>query len=276
MESFMTTFDVNASRHLAKQARIDVLNMIHESHASHIASAFSCIDILAVLYSGIDDVNVENIKMQKHDRIILSKGHAGSALYAVLAEKNFISRNLLKTYYANGSFLSGHVSHKNINGVEFSTGSLGQGVCVACGMALANKIHKNPAKVFAVVGDGEIEEGSVWEMAQFAALQKLSNFIVVVDANKMQAMGNTNEIVVQNISSKWKAFGWNVIEVDDGNDHIQLVDAFSHLDPILPTAVVANTIKGKGVSFMENCLLWHYRDPQGDFYEKALKELENM
>ena len=271
----MTAFDISASRRLAKQARIDVLNMIHESHASHIASAFSCIDILAVLYSGIANVDAENIKTQNHDRIILSKGHAGSALYAILAEKNFIDRSLLKTYYANGSFLSGHVSHKNINGVEFSTGSLGQGVCVACGMALANKMLKNPAKVFAIVGDGEIEEGSVWEMAQFAALQKLNNFIVIVDANKMQAMGNTDEIVVQNISSKWRAFGWNAIDVEDGNDHIQLASALSHLDLVLPTAVIANTIKGKGVSFMENNLLWHYRDPQGDFYEKALKELEN-
>lgn len=275
MESSMTTFDANISRCLAKQARIDVLNMIHESHASHIASAFSCIDILAVLYSGIANVTPKNIKSPNHDRIILSKGHAGSALYAILAEKNFINKDLLKTYYANGSFLSGHVSHKNVNGVEFSTGSLGQGVCVACGIALANRIHKNPSKVFAVVGDGENEEGSIWEMAQFAALQKLSNFIVVVDSNKMQAMGNSSEIVVQNLPAKWKAFGWNVIEVEDGNDHAQLANAFSHLSLELPNTIIANTIKGKGVSFMENNLLWHYRDPQGEFYENALKELEN-
>ena len=259
---------------LAKRARIDVLNMIHESGASHIGSAFSCIDILAVLYSGVANVSPLNFNDQKHDRIVLSKGHAGSALYAILAEKDFFDKSLLKTYYKNSSYLSGHISHVHVNGVECSTGSLGQGVCIACGFALSNKIKNINSKVFAIVGDGECEEGTIWEMAQFAAKQQLKDFIVIVDMNKQQCMGNTEDIVVQNLQLKWKAFGWNVVEVDDGNDHIQLFNAFDKLDAALPTAIIAKTTKGKGVSFMENQLIWHYRSPQGDLYDKALGELQ--
>ena len=263
------------SQHLANQARLDVLEMIHKSHASHIASAFSVVDILAVLYSCIANINPNNTNDPNRDKIVLSKGHAGSALYAILAELEFFSLDeLLSTYYQDGSRFSGHISHKNVPGVEVSTGSLGQGAGIACGLALSDKIHDINAKTYAVVGDGECQEGSIWEMAEFAQQQNLSNLVVIIDCNKMQAMGNCSSIVDMSLfKHKWQAFGWNAIDVIDGNSHSQLLDAFQSLDAFHPNAIIANTIKGYGVSFMENELLWHYRDPQGEFYSQAKEEL---
>lgn len=234
----------------------------------------SVADIVAVLYSGVANVFPDNPKNPKRDRIILSKGHNGMAIYAALAESGFFPREELNKYYLDGSVYSGHVSHKGVPGVEFSTGSLGQGVCVACGMAMSGKMHKRDFHVYAIVGDGENEEGSVWEMALFAANQKLDNFTVIVDHNKMQAMGFCDEQAGLNrLAEKWAAFGWHVVDVQDGNDHKQLLDAFSDREAGKPTVIVANTVKGKGVSFMENELLWHYRDPQGMFFETAIREL---
>jgi transketolase len=156
-----------------------------------------------------------------------------------------------------------------------STGSLGHGVCVAAGMALASKISGAKYRVYAIVGDGECEEGSIWEMALFAAHWRLGNFTVIIDHNRMQAMGFCErEIGLDDIESKWRAFGWNVISVDDGNDVVQLGAALSQCDDNRPNVVVAYTVKGKGVSYMENELLWHYRDPQGEWYEKACLELK--
>lgn len=263
---------------LANKARLDVLEMIHNSHASHIASAFSVIDILAVLYSSIANINPKIVNDINRDKIILSKGHAGSALYAILAELGFFDKQeLIDSYYQNGSRFSGHISHKNIPGVEASTGSLGHGVGIACGIALSDKIHNINAKTYVIVGDGECQEGSIWEMAQFAQKQQLENLIVVVDCNKMQAMGNCNDIVDMSLFyDKWKAFGWNVIQIKDGNSHQQLIDGFKSINYCKkPNVIIANTIKGYGVSFMENNLLWHYRDPQNDYYEQAKQQLIN-
>lgn len=260
---------------LAWKIRRDAIEMVHASHASHIGSILSIADILAVLYASVINVNKSNIDSPYRDRFILSKGHAGAAVYSVLSELGFFDKSLLKTYYTDGSVLSGHVSHKNVPGVEFSTGSLGHGIAVASGMALYSKMHKAGFKVFTVVGDGELNEGSVWETAINAPGMKLDNFTVIVDRNKMQAMGNCNDIInLEPISDKWKSLGWNVINVPNGHDHHQLLEAFNSFQECKPKCIIANTIKGKGISFMENSLVWHYKDPQGDFYSKAIEELE--
>lgn len=262
------------STELAWNIRRHAIEMVHSAHASHIGGVLSCADILAVLYADIARYNAKNPRWEERDRIILSKGHNGVGLYAVLAECGFFSVEDLTEYGKNGSKFSCHVSHKEVPGVEISTGSLGQGVCVACGMALNGKIKNKEYRVFAIVGDGECNEGSVWEMAMFAAQYKLENFTVIVDCNGMQAMGNCREIIdMEPLTEKWKSFGWETIEVFNGNDHEQLKAAFLAEHNQKPKVILARTIKGKGVSFMENQLLWHYRDPQGEEYKQAIKEL---
>lgn len=262
------------SRELARRVRIDAVRMVHEHHASHIASALSVVDILAVLYHDIMHIDPQNPNMPERDRLVLSKGHAGVAIYATLAEMGFFELERLGQYYSDGSVFSGHVSHKGVPGVELSTGSLGHGVCVAVGMALAAKRAQNLHRVYAVVGDGECDEGAVWETALFAHQFHLGNLTVIVDHNKMQAMGRCNTVMdLSDLADKWRAFGWHVVEVADGNDHDQLRTALLSNELEQPTCIVANTVKGKGVSFMENNLLWHYRDPQGEAYDQAMQEL---
>jgi len=259
---------------LANRIRQDAVRMAHRTHASHIGGVMSVADVVAVLYAGVANVSPGNPMDPDRDRVVLSKGHSGMAIYAALAETGFFFRSELNKYYTDGSVYSGHVSHKGVPGVEFSTGSLGQGVCVACGMAMSGKVRKQGFHVYAIIGDGENEEGSVWEMALFAAHQKLDNFTVIVDHNKMQAMGFCDaQAGMSRLSDKWESFGWHVVTVKDGNDHAQLIDAFGRHQQGKPTVIIANTIKGKGVSYMENELLWHYRDPQGEFYEQAIREL---
>lgn len=263
------------SEELAKRIRVHAINMVHDAHASHIGGILSCADIVAVLYNDIATVFPHDPKNINRDRIILSKGHNGVAIYVALAETGFFDISKLDSYGKDGSCFSCHISHKKVPGVEISTGSLGQGVGVACGMALNGKLRHKDYKVYAVVGDGECNEGSVWEMALLAAHYHLDNFTVIVDRNKMQAMGNCKDVLnTEPFADKWRAFGWYVVEVDDGNDHKQLKEAFYENNANKPKVIIANTIKGKGISFMENKLLWHYRDPQGEDYENALKELE--
>lgn len=262
------------SEKLALKIRRHAIEMTHASHASHIGAILSVADIIAVLYSGVLKIYPDNPKDDRRDRLILSKGHAGVALYAALAERNFFPLELLKTYYQNGSSLSGHVSNKGVPGVEFSTGSLGHGIGVAAGMALAAKLDCKHHRVYAILGDGECEEGEVWEAALFAAHQKLYNLTVIVDCNHMQALGNCQEQAgLEKLAEKWKCFGFDVIECD-GHNHREIQNAIEEGEKSgKPVCIIAETIKGKGVSFMEHNILWHYRDPQGYFYEKALCEL---
>lgn len=264
------------SEELAWNVRYDVLEMVHNAHASHIGAALSVTDILAVLYSDVLKYRTDEPKWVNRDRLVLSKGHAGSALYATLAEVGFFDKSILETYDLNGSVLSGHISHKNVPGVEMSTGSLGHGVCVAAGFALAAKTDNRDCHVYAIVGDGECDEGTVWETIMFAKQFKLSNFTIIVDRNNMQAMGRCEDVIDTNsLADKFSAFGWNVLEID-GNNHDELRAAFrKKFTNECPTAIIANTIKGKGISFMENNLVWHYRDPQNGDYEAAKKELED-
>lgn len=260
----------------AKKIRIHAVEMAHYSHESHVASALSMCDIVAVLYNKVLRIFPENPDADERDRFILSKGHACSAVYGALAERGFLSVEELKYQCQNGSRLSGHITCANVPGVELSTGSLGHGCCVAAGMALNGKMKEKSYRVYALIGDGECDEGSVWEMALFAHQYKLGNLCIIVDHNKMQAMGFCEEVASHiDLAAKWKAFGWNVQTVDGHNcDEIERV--LKNMQDDIPTCVIANTIKGKGVSFMENNLLWHYRDPQGNDYEKAMNELEDL
>jgi transketolase len=266
------------SEQLAWLIRRHGIEMTHLSGGSHIGSILSVADIMAVLYNDVAKVNPDNPKEPTRDRIILSKGHAGASVYAALAEKGFFDTEELKTHYQNGSRLSGHVSHKGVPGVEFSTGSLGHGLPVGAGMAMAAKKDNKNHSVFVILGDGECDEGSVWEAALVAHHYGLDNLIAIIDHNKMQSLDFCeNTIKLSPFADKWKAFGWNVLDID-GHDHGALRNAMlsAKENKGAPTVIIANTIKGKGISFMENDILWHYRFPHdGEEYDGALKELHD-
>lgn len=264
------------SEQLAWKIRRHGIEMTHLSHGSHIASVLSVADIIAVLYNDIANVNCENPKDEKRDRIILGKGHAGASIYAALAELGFFEVEELKKHYANGSRLSGHVSHKGVLGVEFSTGSLGHGLPAGLGMAMAAKKDDKKHSVFVICGDGECDEGSIWEAALVANHYKLDNLIAIIDHNKMQSLDYCeNTIALAPFADKWRAFGWNVIDID-GHNHEELKKAMGDAKEFSgkPTVIIANTVKGKGISFMEEDILWHYRFPhEGEEYDNAIKEL---
>ena len=263
------------SEQLAWLIRRHGIEMTHLSGGSHIASILSVADIIAVLYSDVLRYDPNNPKMAERDRFILSKGHAGAAIYAALAESGFFDPEQLKTHYQNGSILSGHVSHKGVPGVEFSTGSLGHGLPVAAGMAQAAKMDDREHRVYVVLGDGECDEGSVWEAALFANHFGLNNLVAIIDHNKMQSLDFCeNTLKLSPFAEKWRSFGWNALQVD-GHDHNALRTAFDEAKRSeKPTVIIADTVKGKGISFMEFDILWHYRFPHDGWeYEDALKEL---
>lgn len=251
------------------------IEMTHLSGGSHIGAVLSSADIIAVLYADILHYDPENPKWDGRDRFIMSKGHAGAAVYAALAESGFFDPSELKTHYADGSRLSGHVSHY-LPGVDFSTGSLGHGLSAAAGMALAAKMDGGHHRVFAVLGDGECDEGAVWEAALFAKQYKLENLVAIVDHNYMQSLDTCEKTMsLEPFGEKWRSFGWNVIEIN-GHDHGALRTALTDTKNLrhMPTVVIADTVKGKGVSFMENDILWHYRFPHDGWeYDGAVTEL---
>ena len=253
------------------------IEMTHLSGGSHIGAIMSVADIIAVLYADILNFEPNNPKSDTRDRFILSKGHAGAAIYAALAESGFFDTEELKTHYQNGSRLSGHVSH-HVPGVDFSTGSLGHGLSAAAGMALAAKQDGKAHKNYVILGDGECNEGSVWEAALFAAHFKLDNLVCIVDHNKMQSLDFcSNTLSSTPLAGIWQSFGWNVIEID-GNDHDKCRTALKNIQADgKPTVIIANTIKGKGVSYMENDILWHYRFPHDGWeYDMAVSELHKV
>jgi transketolase len=259
----------------AKSLRLSAVRMVNAGNSSHIGSILSSADILAVLYGSILDVDPKDPKWEKRDRFILSKGHAGAGVYAALAERGFFSKDLLKNHYKNGSIFSGHVSHKNVPGVEFSTGSLGHGLGVGAGMAYAAKLAKQEHKIYVLLSDGECDEGSNWEAILFASHHGLSNLRVIVDYNKLQSLKSTDETLsLEPFLEKWKSFGWDVVEAD-GHNHDDLIKAMSRSSKDKPSCVIAHTVKGKGVSFMENKVLWHYRSPQDKEFDDAISELED-
>ena len=265
---------INDLKRLSLQIRKHAINMTNVGESSHIASILSMTDIVAVLYGSVMSFKADEPKWQERDRFILSKGHAGAGIYAALAELGFMKLDKLRTHYQDGSDLSGHVSHKGIPGVELSTGSLGHGLPVAAGMALAAKINDKKHNIYVLMGDGECDEGSIWEAALFASHHKLDNLVAIIDRNHLQSIYSTEETLgLEPFIDKWQAFGWNVVNVD-GHDHQKLIDAFNSKVKEKPLCIVADTIKGKGVSFMENNILWHYRSPQGKEYDAAMAELE--
>tara|TARA_X000000950_G_C13805152_1_gene615272 strand:+ start:61 stop:870 length:810 start_codon:yes stop_codon:yes gene_type:complete len=264
------------SKNLALKIRRHALNMTKNGSSSHIGSILSIADILAVLYSSVMRINPKKPYWEKRDKFILSKGHAGAGVYAALAEMGYFPVEELNKHYKNGSNFSGHVSHVNIPGVEFSTGSLGHGLGVGCGIAYANKLDAKDQFTYVLLSDGECDEGSNWEAILFASHHKLKKLIAIVDYNKIQSLKSTKETLdLEPFQDKWISFGWKVINVN-GHSHEELLNAFHEAKKSSkPNCIIANTIKGKGVSFMENSVLWHYRSPQGEEYEKALKELED-
>ncbi len=267
---------IGSTELLAAYVRRDIVDMTHRGGSSHVGSGLSIADILAVLYGDILSVDPAAPKHDDRDRFILSKGHAGAAVYAVLAETGFFEAEKLKDHYQNGSVLSGHVSHKGVPGVEFSTGSLGHGLSVAAGMAKAAKLSLKNHKVFALLSDGECDEGSNWEAILFASHHKLNNLVAMIDYNKIQSLDSVEETLgLEPFADKFKAFGWNTLEVD-GHDHLALKNSFALVsqEKTRPTVLICHTTKGKGVTFMENSVLWHYRSPQGEEYEAAISELQ--
>ena len=271
----MNKFDPDLTKKLSNIIRIHALKMASKGGSSHIASVFSIADIIAVLYENILLFDSKNPKMVNRDRFILSKGHAGAGVYAVLAEKKFFSTDELSNHYQNGSNLSGHISHKNIPGVEISTGSLGHGLPISVGIALAAKLNKQDHKVFVIISDGECDEGSNWEAALFAAHHKLDNLVVIIDRNNLQSIKSTEDtLALEPLEDKWASFGWST-KVVDGHNLKELIEVLDKKNVISnkPKCIIANTIKGKGVSFMENNNLWHYRSPKGKEFNDALLEL---
>ena len=262
---------------LAKKIKIHGLKMTSTGGSSHIGSILSISDIIAVLYGKILNVKPDNPTWEDRDRFILSKGHAGAAVYAALAECGFFEVEKLKTHYQNGSVLSGHVSHKGIPGVELSTGSLGHGLSVATGFAMAAKLDEKSFKSYCLLSDGELDEGSNWEPIMYAAHHKLDNLVAIIDYNKIQSLALVSEtLALEPLTSKWESFGWTVIE-SEGHNHEQLINSLSTPPvPGKPTVVICHTTKGKGVSFMENSVLWHYRTARGEEFDKALKELQSL
>ena len=265
------------SEHLAWKIRRHGVEMTHLSGGSHLGAILSVADIMAVLYADVLRIDPKNADDENRDRFILSKGHAGAAVYAALAESGFFDVSELVTHYQNGSRLSGHVSHY-VPGVDLSTGSLGHGLPVGVGMAYSGlKSHKDYS-VYVVLGDGECDEGSVWEAALFANHYGVNNITAIVDHNKMQSMDFCDKTLdLGDFEAKWESFGWNVVSIN-GNNHEELKTAFAkQFDNNKPKVIIANTIKGYGIPFMENDILWHYRFPHDGWeYDFAVNELHKI
>ncbi len=260
---------------LAWRIRYHTLLMTHRAKSCHIGTNYSMAELLAVLYSKILRVDALRPDWPDRDRFILSKGHGCAALYAVLAERGFFPKEWLETFYQNGSRLGGHVMHIQVPGIEVSTGSLGHGLSIGTGMALTAKRDGKDYRTFVLLSDGECDEGSTWEPILFAPQHALDNLVVIVDYNKIQSLGTVKEVMdLEPFADKWRAFGWGIREIDGHNlTEIEAILSAVPFEKGCPSCVIAHTVKGKGVSFMENKLLWHYRTAQGEEFEAALAEL---
>lgn len=264
---------MTATEELALRLRRHVVQMCSRGGSSHVGSGLSIADIVAVLYGDVLRIDPARPEWPDRDRFILSKGHAGACIYAALAERGFFDPRDLDHHYRNGSRFSGHVSHKGVPGVELSTGSLGHGLGVGAGMAFNLRRMDGTQRVYVLLSDGECDEGSTWEAAMFAAHHSLGNLIAIIDYNKLQSLGRISDTIsLEPFTAKWRAFGWDALRVD-GHDHKALRSAIDNRRSDRPTCIVADTVKGRGVSFMEDQVLWHYRSPQGDEYVAAMHEL---
>ena len=259
---------------VTKEIRKKIVRMAFLSKNSHVGCALSCADILAVLYFDVLSIDPQNPK-ESRDKFILSKGHAASALYATLAARGYFSESVLDSYCQDGGVLPGHATKDCVPGVEVSTGSLGHGLSMGAGMALAAQHDKKEAKIFVLLSDGECDEGAVWEAALFSSHHKLDNLVAIIDYNTFQGLGKTSDVLnLEPLQEKWEAFGWSVLRVD-GHNYSELKEALTNIpkENTKPTLVIANTIKGKGVSYMENKLDWHYKSPDEEQYNTAIAEL---
>ncbi len=262
---------------LANKIRKSIILSTYSAKSGHPGGSLSATEILTYLYFNKMNIDSKNPKMENRDRFILSKGHAAPGYYSTLAEKGFFPKEDLVTLRQLGSYLQGHPDCKNIPGVDMSTGSLGQGSSVAVGMSLSAKMQKKSYKIYCLLGDGELEEGQVWEAAMFAGNHELNNLIFIVDNNGLQIDGAINEVCSPYpIDKKFEAFNFFIINVKDGNDFEQIDNAFKQAEEItkMPVAIILKTVKGKGISFMENKVGWHGTAPNREQYEKAMEELE--
>ncbi len=270
----MITFDDNQTSisNLPNLLRLDIIEMA--AHSAHVGVALSCVDIIAALYTGVLNCTPSTTENPERDRFILSKGHGCMALYAVLAHMGFIDRQLLASYGQNGSTLAEHPLAGKVAGVECASGSLGHGLAIGAGMAQGLKLQGIDAKVFVLLGDGECNEGSVWEAAALARTGSLDNLVAIVDMNGLQACGNSKDISAGiGLADCWRSFGWDVQEAD-GHNYRELINVLGHAAGSgLPRVVLCHTIKGKGIDFMEGNLEWHYRPVGGDDRDKALRRL---
>ena len=263
---------------IAKKIRKSIIQEVYYGKSGHIGGSLSIADIITVLYFDEMKIDPQNPNMENRDRFVLSKGHCSPALYATLAYRGFFDVEKLKTFRNINSNLQGHPDKKNIPGVDMSTGSLGQGLSIANGMALAGKIDKKDYRVYCILGDGEIEEGQIWESAMTANKYKLDNLCVIIDNNNLQIDGTIEEVMSSYpIDQKFRSFGFEIIKID-GHDINEILNAFEVTKNVKnkPTCIIAKTIKGKGVSFMENKAEWHGKAPNEEQYNKAMEELNKQ
>ena len=261
---------------MANEIRKDIVTAVHSAKSGHPGGSLSSADIFTYLYFEEMNVDPANPKWEDRDRFVLSKGHVAPGLYSTLAEKGYFPKEDLKTLRHTGSYLQGHPDMKHIPGIDMSSGSLGQGVSVAVGMAAAGKYDKKDYRVYTLTGDGEIQEGQIWEAAMWAGHRKLDNLVVIVDNNNLQIDGSIEDVCSPYpIDKKFEAFNFHVINID-GNDFDQIRAAFKEARETkgMPTAIIAKTVKGKGVSFMENAAGWHGKAPNDEEYESAMADLE--
>lgn len=261
---------------IARCIRGKIVELSHKTQTPHLGSSLSCVDILVAAYWGALEIDPETPQSLIRDRLILSKGHASTTLYVALAYRGFFPVELLDTYTKSGSSLVEHPIFGSVPGIEATSGSLGHGLSLGLGMALAGRIQERSYRVFVVMSDGECNEGSVWEAAMLAPAQRVDNLVAVIDYNKWQATGRSHDtMAISPLKEKWEAFGWNAYEVD-GHDLNALVEVLRNSPTVSgkPTAIVAHTVKGKGVSFMEDDNNWHYRIPSASEIRRAKLELE--
>lgn len=263
---------------IATRVRKNIVEQVYRAKSGHPGGSLSIADVLTVLYFNNMNIDINNSKWEDRDRFVLSKGHCSPALYAVLAERGFFPVEDLKGFRSIDSVLQGHPDMKYIKGVDMSSGSLGQGLSAASGMALSGKVHNKNYTVYAALGDGEIAEGQIWEAAMFSAHYKLDNLIAFVDVNGLQIDGPTCEVMnSEPIDKKFEAFGWNVIKID-GHNYDEIDSAIKNAKEIKekPTAIICKTTKGKNVSFMENQAKWHGSAPNEEQYNQAIRELDEL
>ena len=268
--------EIKDLKRIGNEIRKDIIEAVYNGKSGHPGGALSCADILTVLYFNEMNIKKDEPNYEKRDRFVLSKGHSSPALYGALAETGFIDKGDLKTFRKIDSYMQGHPDKNKVPGVDMTTGSLGQGLSVANGMAMMGKLNKKAYRVYCLVGDGEIEEGQIWEACMTSAHYKLDNLCLIIDNNTLQIDGNVEDVMnVNPIGDKLKSFGFEVIEID-GHNYEEILNAFEKAKTIKekPTAIVAHTVKGKGVSFMENKVEWHGKAPNEEQYELAMQELK--